>query len=190
MEAPLSKAEASGTVARDDAPVATSKTASSERELVTRAVTINRPARELYDFWRDFSNLALVMENIVSIDPVDAMRSRWTVRGPGGTTYEWVSTVTEDVPGKEITWQSDGDADVANSGRIVFEEAAGRGTVVTATIAYAPPAGTVGKIVAKVLQREPNVQARRDLRRFKQLMETGEIATNARNRRMLAEEME
>lgn len=180
----------SRTDVHDDAPVATSKIASPERDLVTRAVTINRPARELYEFWRDFSNLAAIMENIVSIETIDDARSRWVVRGPGGTSYEWVSTVTHEVPGKEITWQADGDADVANSGRIAFEEVAGRGTVVTATIAYEPPAGTVGKVIAKVLQREPNVQARRDLRRFKQLMETGEIATNARNRRMHEKEMQ
>ena len=178
----------SQTLAHDDAPVTASKTADSKRELVAQAVTINRPAQELYDFWREFPNLALVMENIVSIEALDRNRSHWVVRAPGGRTVEWDSLVTKDVPGREITWQSEGDADVANSGRIVFEEVPGRGTVVTATIAYEPPAGAIGKIVAKVLQREPNVQARRDLRRFKQLMETGEIATNARTLRMLAEE--
>ncbi len=40
------------------------------------------------------------------------------------------------------------------------------------------PAGAVGKLVAKLFQREPKSQARRDLRRFKQFMETGEIATS------------
>jgi len=173
----------------DDAPVATSKTASPERELVMRAVTINRSASDLYDFWRDFPNLARIMDNIVSIEPINGTRSRWVVRGPGGTEYEWVSTVTKDVPGEEITWQAEGDAEIANSGRICFRETHDRGTVVTATIAYDPPAGVVGKVIAKVLQREPELQARRDLRRFKQLMEAGEIATNARNARMRAEEM-
>jgi uncharacterized membrane protein len=172
----------------DDAPVVASKIASGDRELVARAVTINRSAHELYAFWRDFPNLARIMENIVSIETRDDRTSHWVVKGPGGSIYEWDATVTEDVPGREISWQSDSAADVANSGRVTFREVEGRGTVVTATIAYAAPLGAVGKVVAKVLQREPNVQARRDLRRFKQLMETGEIATNARNRRMLAEE--
>ncbi len=183
MEALLSDTEP-----HDDAPVATSKTESGERELVARAITINRPAQELYDFWRDFSNLAQIMDNIVSIEKRDDRTSHWVVKGPAGKTYEWNATVTNDVPGREITWTSDSEADVANSGRILFEEVAGRGTVVTATIAYEPPMGAIGKVVAKVLQREPNVQARRDLRRFKQLMETGEIATNVRNCRMLEEE--
>jgi len=175
--------------ARDDAPIATSKTTSSERELVAQSVTINRPASYLFAFWRKTPNLASIMENIISIEELESNRSRWKVRAPLGKTVEWVSQVTHEVPGEEITLQAEEEADVAHSGRIQFTEAPGRGTIVTATIAYEPPAGTVGRVVAKILQREPNIQARRDLRRFKQLMETGEIATNARNRRMLEEEM-
>ena len=77
---------------------------------------------------------------------------------------------------------------MSNSGRIDFRDAQGdRGTIVTATILYDPPAGLIGKVIAKMFQREPAIQARRDLRRFKQLMETGEIATGARNRRLLDE---
>ena len=79
-------------------------------------------------------------------------------------------------------------ADVANSGRVEFKDVGDRGTVVTATIAYDPPAGIVGKIIAKMFQREPAIQARRDLRRFKQLMETGEIATASRTQEQLKEE--
>ena len=74
-----------------------------------------------------------------------------------------------------------------NSGRVEFRDAGQRGTVVTATITYDPPFGVVGKIIAKMFQREPAIQARRDLRRFKQLMETGEIATPAKNRQEFEE---
>jgi uncharacterized membrane protein len=90
--------------------------------------------------------------------------------------------IVEDVPDELISWQSDAGADIANSGRIDFRDApGGRGTLVTATIAYDPPAGALGKLVAKLFQREPRIQARRDLRRFKQFMETGEIATSRMN---------
>jgi uncharacterized membrane protein len=57
-------------------------------------------------------------------------------------------------------------------------------------IAYEPPAGVVGQMIAKLFQREPRIQTRRDLHRFKQLMEAGEIATAARTRKMLAEEQD
>lgn len=172
----------------DDAPVTASKTADPDRKLLAETVTINRPAQELYDFWRNPENLVQIMDNIRSIEPMGPDRSRWTVKAPAGREVSWESVITQDVPGREITWQSAKGADVANSGRIEFQDAGSRGTVVRATIAYEPPGGVVGEFIAKLFQREPRIQARRDLHRLKQLMETGEIATNVRNRAQLAEE--
>ena len=166
----------------DDAPVTASKTAKSDRALLAESVTIARPARELYDFWRDPTNLTQVMENIVSIERLDANRSRWTVKAPLGREVSWESVVTEERPGESITWQSAKDADVVNSGKVEFRDAGARGTIVRATIAYEPPGGTIGQLVAKLFQREPRIQTRRDLHRFKQLMEAGEIATSARTK--------
>ncbi|MEP9401228.1 SRPBCC family protein [Sphingomonas sp. VNH70] len=173
-----------GDIVRDDAPAFTSKDRGERGEAAPNgessvsgvAVTINRSRHELYAYWRDFGNLATFMLNIERIDVLDRSRSHWVVNGPNGA-YEWDAVVTEDVEGERIGWKAE-NADVANSGWVSFTEAApGRGTVVTAAIAYDPPAGILGKLVAKVTQAEPAIQARRDLRRFKQLMETGEIAT-------------
>ena len=87
-------------------------------------------------------------------------------------------SVVVDVPGEVIAWQSTEDAPVPNSGRVTFRDApGGRGTQVELRIAYDPPGGAVGQMAAKLFQREPNIQARRELKRFKQLMEAGEIAT-------------
>ena len=151
-------------------------------------MTINRPAPELYAYFRDFSNLATFMENIVRIDVRDSTHSHWVVKAPGGKTVEWDATITDERENESFTWQSAEGADVPNSGRVTFREAGARGTVVTATISYDPPAGAIGKLVAKLFQREPAIQARRDLRRFKQLMETGEVATAAWTRKQLEKE--
>ncbi len=187
--------------ARDDAPASTSKRGDAVDEasqtmvedkgcaLTGRTVTINRPRAELFAYWRDFANLASFMDNVVRIDVIDQRRSHWVVKAPAGKTVEWDSVITEERDGELIAWASAEGADVPNSGRIDFRDATGgRGTTVTATILYDPPAGVVGKLIAKVFQREPAIQARRDLRRFKQLMETGEIATSARTAAHLAEE--
>lgn len=172
----------------DDAPVTTSKTAQPERKLFAEAVTINRPARDLYDFWRNPANLVQIFDNLRAIETIDDRRSRWTVKAPAGREVSWESVITHDVPGEEITWQSAEGADVDNSGRIEFRDAGKRGTIVRATIAYAPPGGKIGELIAKLFQREPRIQTRRDLRRFKQLMETGEIATGSHTAKELAEE--
>jgi len=145
---------------------------------VARAITINKPREAIYAFWRDPANLALVMDNIESIEVLDERRSHWRVKGPAGTTVEWDSVITEDIPDERIAWQAE-NADVDNSGWVEFSDGpTGRGTEVRAFISYDPPGGTIGKAVAKILQREPNQQARRDLRCLKQLMETGEISTS------------
>jgi uncharacterized membrane protein len=174
----------------DDAPSTTAKHGNdSDLERFSRAVTINRDPADLYRFWRDFSNLPEIMDNIVSVTVIDDETSDWVAKGLGGSEVKWRARVTEDIVGAFIAWKSDEDADVFNEGRITFSPAQGdRGTIVTVLMAYDPPAGFLGRITAKVMQREPEVQLRRDLRRFKQLMETGEIATNVRNPAQLAEE--
>ena len=186
--------------AEDDAPLATSKESGAAADftsslidgkghaITARAVTINKPAAELYAYWRDFANLPSFMDNVVSITPFGGDRTHWIVKAPGGKTVEWDARVTEERSGELIAWTSEPGADVENSGRIEFRDAGARGTVVTATIAYDPPGGAVGKLIAKMFQREPAIQARRDLRRFKQLMETGEIATSSRTIAQLQEE--
>lgn len=185
----------------DDAPVTTSKqrnavddvTASFVEDkgdaLIGKTVTINLSRAELFAFWRDFSNLPRFMENLVSVEKLDDRRSRWVVKAPVGKTVEWTAAITEEKQDEFIAWASEDGADVPNSGRIDFRDApGGRGTWVSATILYDPPAGIIGKVIATMFQREPAIQARRELRRFKQLMETGEVATAAWTRKQLEEE--
>ena len=149
-------------------------------ELIGRTVSINLPRQELYDFWRDFRNLPLFMENIESVTILDGNRSHWKVRGPANSEFEWDSVITEDVPGEVIAWSSLEGAGVENAGRVEFHDSSNdRGTIVSVTIAYDPPAGALGKAFAKIFRREPKIQARQELRRFKQLMETGELPTAA-----------
>lgn len=144
-----------------------------------RAVLINRPRQDLYEFWRDFRNLPTFMENVKSVEILESGRSSWMVAAPGGVEVELVSEITEDRPGEYIAWRSLEESDIDHEGWIEFRDNAfGRGTEVRVFISYDPPAGAVGKLVAKVMQREPRVQARRELRRFKQLMETGEVSTS------------
>lgn len=189
---------ADDTATRDDAPATASKRADvlaqaraalgdAQGEIVGKSVTINKPAAELFGYFRDFANLPHFMENVVSIDVRDKAVSHWVVKAPGGKTVEWNARVTDEADGQFIAWQAEPGADVENTGRIEFKPAGARGTVVTLELVYDPPVGVVGKLIAKLFQREPAIQARRDLRRFKQLMETGEIATPATNQQQFEE---
>ncbi len=148
--------------------------------LIGRSTTVNLPRHEVYARWRDFTRFPSFMENVRSVEKIDEKTSRWTIEAPAGQSVELITEMTHDVPGERIAWRSVEGSQIATAGEALFTDApAGRGTVVQLIMTYDPPAGAVGKLVAKLFQREPAIQARRDLRRFKQLLETGEVTVNA-----------
>jgi uncharacterized membrane protein len=145
---------------------------------VEKTITIDRPTADLFDFWRNFSNLARFMSHLESVTVQDETHSHWIANAPFGKTVEWDAEIINEDPGRMIAWRSIGDADVPNAGSVWFAPApAGRGTVVKVTLAYDPPAGRLGSLVAKITGEEPGQQVSDDLRHLKNLMETGEIPT-------------
>ena len=151
---------------------------SADGEIAVRAVTIGKPREEVYGFFRRFSNLGRFMENIERVDELDAGRSHWVVKAPAGQTVEWDAVLTRDEPGRLIAWETEEGAQVRNHGTVEFRDAPGDlGVEVHATIVYEPPGGGLGKMVAEMFAMEPGMQAKRDLRRLKMLLESGEIAT-------------
>jgi uncharacterized membrane protein len=144
---------------------------------VVEAVTINRPAAELYRWWSNFENLPTVMHHLESVQ-VQGERSHWVAKGPMGKRVEWDAEIVNDKPDELIAWRSLEGADVASAGSVQFRQApGGRGTEVIVTMKYDPPAGKLGSAVAWLFGEEPSVQVRDELHRLQQLMETGEIAT-------------
>ena len=149
-------------------------------DLVGRSQTINRPRQEIYQRWRDFTRFPEFMDNVRIVESIGEKQSRWIIEGPAGKTVELLTEITHDVPGERIAWRSVEGSEIETAGEVLFKDAApGRGTVVTLVLTYDPPGGALGKMAAKLLRREPAIQARLDLRRFKQLMETGEVTRNA-----------
>ena len=145
---------------------------------IEHAVTVNRTPAELYEFWRDFRNLPHFMEHLESVTPLDDRRSHWKVRAPFGGSVEWDAEVINDVENALIAWGTDRGADVPNAGSVRFKRAPGdRGTEVKVSLDYKPPGGRFAAYLAKLFGEEPDKQVREDLRRFKQLMEAGEIPT-------------
>ena len=143
---------------------------------VRKSVTINRPRDEIYEFWRRLENLPRFMSHLESVEETDERRSRWRARGPAGKTVEWDAEIVDDRPGELIAWRSLPGATVENSGKVRFVPApGGRGTEVHVELRYSPPGGAAGAAVAKLLGEEPSVQTHDDLRRFKQVIETGDV---------------
>jgi uncharacterized membrane protein len=140
-------------------------------------ITINKAPDEVYAQWRDFERLPTFMYHLESVTTTGEGRSHWVAKGPGGVTVEWDAEVTDDVPGDRVAWRSVPGTKVDNSGSVRFRPApGGQGTEVRVELTYSPPGGALGSVVAKLFGEEPNQQVSDDLRRFKQMVETGEIA--------------
>lgn len=160
---------------------------------VRSAITIRRPIDEVYRFWRDFANLPRFMAHLESVQ-VRGDLSTWRAKGPAGMTVEWDAELVTDLENERIAWHSLADSDVSNAGIVRFSPApGGRGTQVFVELEYSPPVGTAGVVVAKLLGEEPGQQVQDDLRRLKQVMETGEVVRSegnpagVLNRRQLAQ---
>ncbi len=145
---------------------------------VSKNIMINRSPEELYGFWRDFENLPRFMEYLESVRVINDKRSHWVVKGPAGKRVEWDAEIVEDRPGERICWRSLEGSEVQHAGCVTFHAALGeRGSSVKVELRYSPPAGVVGAAVAKLFGRAPEQEIDESLRRFKQLMEAGEIIT-------------
>jgi uncharacterized membrane protein len=149
---------------------------SSKGIQVVQTITINRPVNEVYGFWHNFENLPRFMAHLESVQVLDGGRSRWKAKAPMGTDVEWEAETIEDRPNELISWRALPESTVPNSGQVRFQEAPGsRGTEVTVELRYQPPGGKIGSLIAKLFGEEPNQQVKGDLRRFKQVMELGEV---------------
>jgi uncharacterized membrane protein len=145
---------------------------------VVRAVTIRKPAAELYQFWRDLPNLMQVIKHPVTITTPAPDESHWVVSAPAGRRVEWDAIIVNDKPDRLIAWRSREDAEVVNAGSVRFEDAPGdEGTEVTVALEYNPPGGRLAAVLAKLTRDSASSQIYDALRRFKALMEAGEIPT-------------
>jgi uncharacterized membrane protein len=140
---------------------------------------INLPPEEVYNFWRNFENLPRFMRHLEAVHDLGDGRSHWKAKGPAGMEVEWHATIIADVPGEVITWRSLEGSDVDHAGAVRFERATGgRGTIVKVNIEYLPVGGVIGATVAKLFGEEPEQQLDDDLRRFKQVLEVGEVVVS------------
>ncbi len=144
---------------------------------VERSVTIfGQPRAAIYGFWRQLENLPRIFKHLESVTVQDAQRSHWVAKAPAGRTVSWDAEIVNEIPDELLAWKSLPGASVPNAGSVHFSDApGGRGVEVKVVLEYEPPAGRVGVTLARLLGEEPDLQVREDLRRYKALLETGEL---------------
>ena len=145
---------------------------------LSESMVVNKTPQECYDFWRNQTNLTRFTSALQSVTPLDERRSRWVMWGPMHSKVEWTAEITADEPGSHIGWRTVNGSDVEHAGVVRFNTATGgRGTVVRVVMHYRSPGGPASGPLARLMGKYPRFEIREDLRRFKQLLEAGEVAT-------------
>lgn len=144
---------------------------------VAYAATIYKPRPEVYTFWRNWQNLPRFARHLKSVEDLGGGKTRWTAEGPKGDV-SWEAETTQDIPNEIIAWRSVGEADVPNHGEVTFKDAPmDRGTEVVVRLAYDVPYGILGELAARVTGNHPEAEIGEAVRRFKTILECGEIPT-------------
>src|ERR1043165_6848311 len=153
--------EAVGFNTSGDTPLRNSENVSVPAERgtkVEKSVTINRPASELYSFWRNFENLPLFMNHLESVQSIGGERTHWVAKGPACTSVEWDAEVYNEKRDELIAWRTLEGSQVSSAGSVRFEPAPDGGTVVRVTLKYDPPGGKLGSFVARLFGENPSRQ--------------------------------
>jgi len=144
------------------------------------SITVNKPAAEVYRFWRHLENHPRFMQHLESVVSTNGKRSHWVARAPLPGPIEWDADIVAERENAMLSWRSLPGADVDHAGTVRFRELPnGRGTEVRLRLEYTPSGGIVGVAVGKLFKTLTERQLKEDLRRFKQIIETGETPTAA-----------
>lgn len=148
---------------------------------VFETITINRSPEEVYRYWKDFQNLPKFMKHLSRVDVREDGITHWVVTGPAGKTIEWNARIIAELPNELIAWETLPGGDVESKGSVRFEAApGGRGTILKVLFMIRPPYGKLGLLAARLFRKAPEEQLKEDLRRLRQLLEAGEVATAER----------
>jgi uncharacterized membrane protein len=133
----------------------------------------------VYSYWRNLENLPNFMDHLEEVRVTDRFHSHWVARGPLGVNVEWDAEIINDIPPTLLSWKSIGQSDVVSAGSVRFRPAGEHGTQVYVKLQYDPPAGKLGATLAWLVGDDPQKQVAENLRRFKEILETGEVSSGA-----------
>lgn len=152
--------------------IASQSAAKSQRTIerpVMRTITIYKPPADVYAFWRDLEQLPRALNYLDSVVDLGNGHSRWTAKLlKGGVS--WESEIIEDLPGQRLEWRTVRGSELPNRGCVTFKPIlGGSATEVCLEMQIGHGAGaTLASLVAG-----PQIDG--DLRRVKQVLETGEV---------------
>jgi len=157
-------------------PVVRQLTSAPTQLRVRKSLTVNRPANELYEYWRNLENLPNFMTHVKSVKDLGEGRSHWKVEILDKVPLEWDARMTQDRPNEMIAWETEPDADIQNRGYVKFIPT-DYGTEVSVSLEYDPPGAMLGRFAGGAVKFIAEQEIKEQIRNFKRLMETGVLPT-------------
>ena len=142
------------------------------RTRLEHAVTVHRPAEEVYQFWHNVENWPLFMPHLKSITRAGRNRLHWSLKGPAGATVTWDAAITDERPNERIAWESLAQSGGSDRGVVRFRTVVPGQTEVRLRLDYSPSAGPVGVATERALSGDPEHRVREQLEQFKRLIES------------------
>jgi len=140
------------------------------------AIHIDRSAKDIYTYWRDFSQLPKTMTFLENVEERGNDVSHWVAKGPLDSTLEWDSQIMDDLPNERISWHSLGGSDIRTWGDVEFRKNPhGQGTEVVVNFNFEPPGKIAGAAIGRFLKGLETAVLNQNLRNLKAYMETGEV---------------
>lgn len=139
---------------------------------VRTSIIVEKPRNEVYSFWRKLENLPLFMKHLERVQEHDDVHSTWTADLPGYGLLQWNAEIVKETDGHFLGWQSVEGAPIENAGKVEFYDFGPGRTEMKVVIAYRPPAGDLGVLIAKALNPAFTKLIENDIHSFKERMET------------------
>ena len=140
-------------------------------ERTEKAIEINAPIGVVFELYSDFEKFPQWMEHIKEVRQTEPRFTKWAADAPLGINVEWEAETTELEPNRKIAWRTVR-GDVKMQGEVTFEETESGTTIVHLSLAYEPPAGHLGTLLARFFGNDPEKQMDEDLQRFVKLAES------------------
>jgi len=137
-------------------------------------VTIQRPVEDVFSFYRDFRNLPAFLGDVMAIEPIGPVTSRWTVQGPLGIRVKWTVKITEERKNELIRYETVTAPGLRTHWEIHFAPGPGAGQTEVCEVMDVP-LGMLGRAALALIRKFPAGEVRSNLHRLKEVLELGRV---------------
>ena len=140
---------------------------------VIETIDVDVPVRTAYDQWTQFEEFPSFMDGVERVVQVDDTHLRWEAE-IAGKRATWEAEITEQHPDERVAWKATGGK--GHAGVVTFHRLSDESSRVTVQLDWQPEGVTENLGAALGFDDR---QVRKDLARFKELIESRGVASGA-----------